>query len=178
VKNSTFLQRLFIQGIYALDGDDEDGEGAPFHTLLDAISFKAKFMYLTMRPCVSGEEDEEALLEKLKGNYNLQEVKCTMENGRSWFSDAYQVQLESYLHRNRKLAELIENPALVPRYRPKFMDMVCKAGNKYLYHSLLALSEQEIGFSEVTRERNRGFKADARRAFDLQQEETRNSADA
>jgi len=89
-------------------------------------------------------DEEEQVLGALKRNYNFQSVKCD-DYGNNWLTEQNRSRLEFYLHRNKQLAQWVENPKLVPRALwPDAMEMALKAGKSSLYKSLLALSGHDL----------------------------------
>jgi len=84
-------------------------------------------------------------------------VQCKKhESEENWLNEANQSRLELYLYRNRKLAQWIENPKLVPRDLWQYAIMLAlEAGINSLYQSLLALSGHDIGLRQQGRKRKR-----------------------
>lgn len=123
--------------------------------LIEAIPlFKVEELTLTFdgRP---REGQEESLLEALQRNYKIQRVRCkTSGGGRSCFTETSQSRLDFYLYRNKKLAQWVSNPKLVPCDLYSYaIRLAMKAGINSLYQSLLALSGQGIGLQQKKRKR-------------------------
>jgi len=145
---STMLEHLHIRNVHI----DHVGY---YHALEESIS-SLKVNDLSLRfQSESTNGAGEALLEALSRNYRVQRVNCVLSrSGNSWFSDANQNQLDIYLDRNRKLAQWVKDPKLVPRELWSYaVTLAVKAGINSLFQSLIALSEHQIGLREKSRKR-------------------------
>lgn len=106
VTNSTSLERLVIRNMCSRDiFTDLDEEG--YFEALEAFIPSIKVTELHLSFAEEAEDpQEERLLEKFKRNYNVQSValEC-LETQEPWLNEANRARLESYLDRNRKLAQ-------------------------------------------------------------------------
>jgi len=151
---STRLEQVAINGIVF---DPHAPPYGRFETLVDKIrSLKVAELKLDI-VTESGMGAEELVLGALRRNYIVQRVECIEhESEDNWLSEANQSRLDFYLDRNRKLAEWVENPKLVPRELWQYAIMLAlEAGINSLYQSLLALSGQVIGLRQQGRKRKR-----------------------
>jgi len=107
----------------------------------------------------SGDDQEERLLDTLQKNFNVQSVNLVQGDFRpeiTWLSEANQIRLDFYLNRNRKLAQWIANPNLVPKELwPEAMKLAVEAGSESLYSSLQALAKLGNSLRERGRKRKR-----------------------
>jgi len=145
---STTLEHLHIGNI----------SGGYYQALEEHVSLlKVKDFSISFRQEINGEE-EDGLVEALSRNYLVLSVKCKRfgeENG-DWLSAANQNRLEFYLDRNRKLAQWVSNPKLVPCELWSYaITLALKAGMNSLYQSLIAASGEGIGLRERGKTRKR-----------------------
>jgi len=157
ISNSTRLKSLFIGPIKI--GAIHWREAEFVQALMEAIClFKVEELMLTFEGGPQ-EGQEERLIEALRRNYTIQSVWCncrTSAGDRNFFTESSQSRLDFYLYRNKKLAEWVANPKLVPRELwPEAMKLALRAGKEALYQSLLALSEQGVGLHRKGRKRKR-----------------------
>jgi len=151
VVSSTQLERLLVRGIATRWVDI-------LRTFEDSIPL-LKVKELTVFFHGRSHDAEGRLLAALKRNYTVQNVifkEAVANSNANWFSEANQARLESYVDRNRKLAQWVENPKMVPRELWSYaMTLALKAGVNPLFQSLLALSGQGIGLRQRGRKRKR-----------------------
>jgi len=136
ISRSTRLEHFIIGNI--IMGEFEDH----LRELENAIPlFRIKELTLDFLEESHEEEIESRLLRALKRNYVVQNVRCSWRGGKNnWLSETGQCRLNFYLNRNRKLAQWVENPKLVPRdLWPEAMKLAFLAGKESLYQSLLKL---------------------------------------
>jgi len=96
-------------------------------------------------------------LAALKRNYNIKHV----EIADGILSNEENEQLDFILDRNRRLADWVENPALVPPLLwPTALMLALKAGKETLYQSLLALTGHDIGAPDQQSNRKRKRSSD------------------
>jgi len=154
ISRSTGLERLLLQQI----DRDEDGVVPALVEGIPLLKIDELVLWFTSNSHHEEEEEEdnaqnkqeEEFLDAFKSNYCLQSVQCKQDfNGQPWFSEANQARLEYYLDRNRKLAQWIANPKMVPRELWSYAIMLAmKAGANSLFQSLIALSEHGVGLKK------------------------------
>ena len=99
-----------------------------------------------------GKEVETELLTAFKTNFIATSVQFTGDG----LTEANQSCLESYLFRNRRLAEWLENPSLIPsKLLPEAIALVQKVGGEALFLTLRALLAGNMGPKQRGREHNR-----------------------
>lgn len=150
VSKSTRLERLVMKSMDTIYHRDHIETLAYVIPLLKVDELS---LWFDWRP---EDEHERLLLEAFKRNFSFQSVKCNIAYNQPWFSGASRVRLASYLARNHKLVQWLENPKLVPRdLWPLAMTLALKAGMNSLYLSLLALSGEGVGLRQRGRKRKR-----------------------
>jgi len=148
--SSTRLETLVIKNIYVENT-------SALLALQDYVPrFKGKELILSFSD-ESNQQEQKELLAALKNNYNVQSVHCSVFGSADiWLNPVNQRRLESFLNRNRNLAQWVENPKRVPRELwPRAMALALKAGLDSFYRSLLALSEQGVELRRKRRKRKR-----------------------
>lgn len=155
VSNSIELVYLTIRSIYPNEEPDH------FRAIVEAIPSMETFEITLQFEEESTDELQSNLLESLKRNYFFLDIYVLcFANGptsaENWFNEANQSRLDFYLHRNKKLAEWTENPALVPSdLWPFAISLALKAGINSLFESLIALSGEGVGLRRKGRKRKR-----------------------
>jgi len=102
-----------------------------------------------------------ALVRALKNNYSIRKVECALPDGfvdgPLWLDETDRAQLDALVERNKKLADWVENPTLVPRLLwPHAMRLALLASKESLYYnSLHALSGHAIDGWKGKRKRKR-----------------------
>jgi len=119
------------------------------NAILEAVpSLKATDLALVFR-MQPRPDHKEGLLRALENNYIFQSIDCGVflpSSREDLFDEADRAQLEIYLNRNRRLAEWVKNPKLVPQELWSYaLDLALKAGINPLFQSLLALSGEGVG---------------------------------
>jgi len=150
VANSTRLEH-FILGYFS--HFDAHQQNHYFRAAMNAIpSFKIKKLTLDFRGRrFESDENRSMFLEAIKSNYCIQSVYFEPIG---WLRETNRSRLEFFLYRNRKLAEWVENPKLVPpELWPEALELALKAGKDALYRSLQALSGQGVGSKKRGRKR-------------------------
>ena len=103
-----------------------------------------------------GNEEETELVTAFKTNFVATSVKYAGGITGDSLTEANQSCLESYLLRNRRLAEWLKNPTLIPsKLLPEAIALVQKVGGEALFLTLRALLAGNMGPKQRGREHNR-----------------------
>jgi len=148
VASNTRLQRLLIKSVNIYDAEYFQIVEETIQ-LFKGLELTLVFDYFLADLTDQRAEEEERVIEALKRNYMVQSVDCRLPDGSHRLSAASRSRLDHFLDRNRKLAQWVENPKLVPPELWSYATMLAmKAGINSLYQSLLALSEHGIGLQQ------------------------------